>query len=116
MANSYWITGLSGAGKSTLARMLVEHLRNCGRTVVFLDGDDMRAVMGRTNAHTRDERLDLALSYGRLGKLIASQGIDVVIATISLFHEVHEWNRKNLPGYVEIYLDVPLEELKRRDP
>ena len=37
------------------------------------------------------------------------QGVDVVIATISLFHEVHTWNRAHLPGYLEILLDVPPE-------
>ncbi|NCY22974.1 adenylyl-sulfate kinase, partial [bacterium] len=37
------------------------------------------------------------------------------IATISLFREVHQWNRQNLPGYFEIYLKVPIEELRRRD-
>jgi len=40
----------------------------------------------------------------------------VVIATISLFQEVHQWNRQNLPGYFEIYLKVPVEELRQRDP
>ena len=45
----------------------------------------------------------------------ASQGTDVVCPTISLFHEVHDWNRRNIPGYCEIYLRVPMEELRRRD-
>ena len=54
----------------------------------------------------------------RVGKMPVSvpQGVDVAIATISLFREVHEWNRANLPGYVEIYLAVPMGELRRRDP
>ena len=39
-----------------------------------------------------------------------------VFATISLFREVHKWNRENLPSYFEVYLKVPLEELRRRDP
>jgi adenylylsulfate kinase len=29
---------------------------------------------------------------------------------------VHAWNRTHLPGYAEVFLDVPLEELRRRDP
>ena len=29
--------------------------------------------------------------------------------------EVHTWNRSNLPGYFEVYLKVPVEELRRRD-
>ena len=47
---------------------------------------------------------------------MAKQGFTVVIATISLFKEVHVWNRENLQGYYEVYLRVPLEELRRRDP
>src|SRR5208282_543435 len=43
------------------------------------------------------------------------QGSDVVCATISLFHEVQRWNRENIPGYREIYLRVPIDELRRRD-
>ena len=49
-------------------------------------------------------------------RVIASQGLTVVIATISLFRELHAWNRANLPGYFEVYLKVPVEELRRRDP
>lgn len=116
MANTYWITGLSGAGKSTIGNMLADNLRQKNRAVVILDGDDMREVMGRTSVHTREERTQLAFGYAKLGRLIASQGVDVIIPTISMFHEVHRWNRENLPGYIEVYLDVPLDELKRRDP
>lgn len=51
----------------------------------------------------------------RLCRLLADQGADVVCATISLFHEVQRWNRENIPGYREIYLRVPIDELRRRD-
>jgi adenylylsulfate kinase len=56
------------------------------------------------------------MKYARLCRVIAAQGLTVVIATISLFGEVHDWNRKNLPGYFEVYLKVPIEELRQRDP
>ncbi len=32
-----------------------------------------------------------------------------------MFHEVQRWNRENIPGYREIYLRVPIDELRRRD-
>ena len=51
----------------------------------------------------------------RLCRMLASQGGDVVCPTISMFHEVQRWNRENIPGYREIYLRVPMEELQRRD-
>lgn len=112
----FWVTGLSGAGKTTFCHALVAALRQAGRPVVMFDGDELRAVMDATAAHTRTERLALARRYARLCRTVASQGVDVAIATISLFGEVHAWNRENLPGYVEVFLDVPLEELARRDP
>ena len=115
-----WITGLSGAGKSTLAHEVVARLRTEGKAVVQLDGDELREVFGAVAAnaqnHGREGRLALAMQYAHLCRVIASQGLTVVIATISLFREVHAWNRDNLPGYFEVYLKVPVEELRRRDP
>lgn len=115
-----WITGLSGAGKSTLATITASSLRSRGNSVVLLDGDELREVFGAVAAnsenHGREGRLGLAMQYGRLCRVLASQGFTVVIATISLFREVHEWNRNNLPGYFEVYLKVPIGELRRRDP
>ncbi len=115
-----WITGLSGAGKSTLARDVVSRLRADGHSVVMLDGDELREVFGAvaTNAehYGREGRLALALQYAHLCRVLAAQGLTVVIATISLFREVHAWNRAHLPGYFEVYLKVPMDELRRRDP
>ena len=115
-----WITGLSGAGKSTLAKEVVSRLSAEGKTVVFLDGDELREVFGAVHPnaqnHGREGRLALAMQYAHLCRVIAGQGISVVIATISMFREVHSWNREHLPGYFEVYLKVPLHELRRRDP
>ena len=115
-----WITGLSGAGKSTLAHEVVARLRASGDVVVMLDGDDLREVFGAVSVnlknHSREARLTLAIQYAHMCRILAQQSLTVVIATISLLKEVHAWNRENLPGYFEVYLKVPVEELRRRDP
>ena len=115
-----WITGLSGAGKSTLAHEVTSRLRVQGKVVVMLDGDELREVFGAVDAnaqnHDREGRLALAMQYAHLCRIIAAHGLTVVIATISLFKEVHAWNRASLPGYFEVYLKVPVDELRRRDP
>ena len=115
-----WITGLSGSGKSTLAFELVRTLREGGESVVALDGDELREVFGLSStnvkSHGREGRLDLAMQYARLCFMLSRQGLTVVIATISLFREVHAWNRSNLHNYFEVYLKVPIEELRGRDP
>ena len=114
-----WITGLSGAGKSSLGREVVARLRAGGEAVVMLDGDELREVFGVAGAngqnYSREGRLALAMQYARLCKAIAAQGLTVVAATISLFKEIHEWNRAALPDYFEVYLKMPLDELRRRD-
>jgi adenylylsulfate kinase len=112
----YWITGLSAAGKTSVAQRLVDRLEADGQRPVLLDGDVLRAIFGVSGAHDRQSRLNLALQYARLCSELSRQGHTVICATISLFHQVHDWNRANIPGYHEIYLRVPLEQLQARDP
>ncbi len=111
----FWITGLSGAGKTTLGRELWGRLRAAGRPAIFLDGDALRGAIAEDLDHSVGSRLQSATRNARLCGLLARQGIDVVCATISLFHSVQRWNRENIPDYREIYLRVPAEELRRRD-
>jgi adenylylsulfate kinase len=86
----------------------------------MLDGDELRRVFvaetENQQNHGRQGRLALAMQYANLCRILAQQGLTVVIATISLFKEVHAWNRGNLPGYFEVYLKVPVDELRSRDP
>ena len=83
--------------------------------VTFLDGDALRAAIAEDLGHSAGDRRRSAMRNARLCRLLAEQGADVVCATISLFHEVQRWNRENIPGYREIYLRVPMDELRRRD-
>ena len=39
----------------------------------------------------------------------------VVGAFIAMFNEVHAWNRDNIENYYEIFVEVPMEELSKRD-
>jgi glutamine kinase len=111
----FWVTGLSGAGKTTVGQELWRRLRAHGHAAVFLDGDALRTAIAQDLTHDAASRRQSAMRNARLCRLLASQGTDVVCATISLFHEVQRWNRANIPGYCEIYLHVPLDELRRRD-
>lgn len=111
----YWITGLSGAGKTTIGKLLYKHLKAKKDHVIFLDGDILREVYGNDLGHTMEERYQVAMRNVRLCRMIASQGIDVVCCTISMFDEVRQWNRAHITNYKEIYLEVPIEILKERD-
>ncbi|MDB9818856.1 adenylyl-sulfate kinase [Pelagibacterales bacterium] len=110
----YWITGLSGSGKTTISTMLKEKLESAGSPVIQLDGDILRKVFA-SKAYSYEERKALGFQYARLCQLIINQGFNVVIGVIGLYQDLHTWNRKNIANYIEIFLDTPLEELKRRD-
>ena len=111
----YWVTGLSGAGKTTIGREIYLNLKSKLDNVVFLDGDDLRVTMGGDFGFDLSERKKLAYTYGKLTKLISDQGIHVVIATISMFNDVRDWNRANMKNYIEIYVKAPVEILVERD-
>lgn len=111
----YWLTGLSGAGKTTIGRLWRDELRRSGETVVFLDGDEMRSVFGGGFGFAAEDRRKLAGSYGRLCALLAGQGLTVVCCTISMFDSVRAWNRDNIPGYFEVYIQASMDTLRRRD-
>ena len=114
-----WITGLSGSGKTTLALKLTSMLRKQQKMVINLDGDMLRKILVEPKrekaSYTKNARLKLARQYSRLCKLLSEQDVWVLIATIFLFSEVHSWNRQHLANYFEVFLDVPISELRRRD-
>lgn len=111
----FWLTGLAGAGKSTIAKELRDILIARGESVVLLDGDELREALQMTGRYSLEDREWLAWTYARLGSLIASQGLDVICATISPFPGVRVWLRKNVSGYVEVHVRTTTETVFQRD-
>ena len=111
----YWLTGLSGAGKSTLAGHLRVRLVDEGILPVLVDGDTVRDLLLEPSGYTRENRLQVAQFHARLCRFLVLQGQTVICPTISLFHEIQRWNRENIPGYFEVFLDVDLDTLRGRD-
>ncbi len=114
MAQVYWITGLSGVGKTPLAKKLAENLSKMKPTIL-IDGDQIREIFKLENKNDRDSRLKIAYIYSNLTKLIVSQNINVVCSTISLFYEIHEYNRKNFDQYCEILIKKDINKLILED-
>mgnify|MGYP000692908248 CR=1 FL=1 len=110
-----WVTGMPGAGKTTFADALAKQLKVQGRQdIIRLDGDQLREVFANTD-YSVCARLSLAMQYAKLANMLALQGYIVIVSTVSLFHKVHQWNRANLPNYVEVYLNPSMDVLHNRN-
>ena len=89
----YWICGLAGSGKTAIAEKFSKKLKD----------------------YSYEGRLRLAKIYSKITKMLSDQGFLVIVSVIAMFDEIFEFNRKNIKNYVEVFLDVPMDELIRRD-
>lgn len=109
-----WFTGLAGSGKSFLAEALCEKLREKINNVIYLDGDELRELLGHFG-YDKASRIEVSLKRSRFAHFLSEQKMLVVVSAISMWEEIYTFNRKNLKNYFEIYVKCDFEELKRRD-
>ena len=109
-----WITGLPGSGKTTLAKTLHGLMKN-NIPSVLVDGDAVREIMGHDLGYNIKDRLANAYRIVKLNKLLTDHGLVVLCPTVSLFSEIHRWNKNNIENLIEIFIDVPMEVLISRD-
>jgi adenylylsulfate kinase-like enzyme len=111
-----WLCGLSGSGKTTLGRLLYERLNERYPNLVLLDGDELRQAFGDDIGHHPEARQRNSQRIANLCHLLAQQGIHVICCAVTLTKAVQEQNRRLGADYVEVFLNVSLDTLRRRDP
>lgn len=112
-----WITGLSGSGKTTIGNALVKKMNTEMNKCIFLDGDLLREIF-QNNEHkdyTSENRLLNARRISKISYLLNTQGHNVIVSTMSMFREIYSWNKENINQYYEIFVDIPISELVKRD-
>lgn len=112
-----WITGLPGVGKTSAARALVALLRDAGEPRILLDGDALRVALAPLGGgYEPDARHRLAQTYANLAAAMSEQDVTAVVATVSLFADVHRSNRGRFERYLEVLLTCEDSERERRRP
>jgi adenylylsulfate kinase-like enzyme len=110
-----WLIGLAGAGKTSIGRALYKLVRDRDPATVFIDGDHVRNIMGHDLGYSLEDRRANGWRICRLCAYLDQQNINVVCATLSQFHDQQQWNRAEYSRYFEVFVDVPMETLVRRD-
>ena len=107
-----WIIGMSGSGKTTLGKYIYNKLKPECKNLLFMDGDILREIMCNDLGHTLEDRKKNADRINRLCKYLDSNGINVIFALLSLFHENQKLMRKNIDNFGPILsANIPREDI-----
>lgn len=110
----YFFTGLAGAGKTTIGGLFYRRQKMRRNDILLFDGDATRDVSGERDYSTQGRLASFRRGIG-MEKLITSQGVDLVVCKIAMYHEVYDWYRKNIENYKLIYVRTSMETLLQRD-
>jgi adenylylsulfate kinase len=112
-----WIEGLSGSGKTTLSQEAAKYLRSVGWKAEVLDGDEVRRAVFPELGWTRKDREVHARRVSYIARLLARNGVAVLVAMITPY-ETSRQAARSVEGarFTEIWLKCPLEVCQQRDP
>ncbi|KRT70699.1 MAG: adenylyl-sulfate kinase, adenylylsulfate kinase [candidate division NC10 bacterium CSP1-5] len=111
-----WITGLPASGKSTVAAALKREIEARGVTVAILESDSLRQVFTPHPLYTEEER---DVFYGAMvyvGRLLTEHEVPVIFDATGNRRKYRERARQQIPRFVEVYVDCPLDVCVARDP
>ena len=109
MRTVIWLTGLPGSGKTTVAQLIQARRPE----VQVIDGEEIRKGLWPELGYDRDARIENAMRIGSLASMLASQGANVVVATVSAEVQGREAARKMITGFgckfYEVYLHCAIQ-------
>lgn len=113
----FWLFGRSGAGKTTLASRLRDGLADREIPVVYLDGDDLRSRLCSDLGFKPEARLENHRRIAEIARLLAEQGLNVVVSTMAPEHQQRDLVSGILgEKLIWFYIHAPLDICMQRDP
>jgi adenylylsulfate kinase len=110
-----WFTGFSGAGKSTIAEALTNKLKSEGYQLEVLDGDEIRENLTKDLGFSKEDRDTNIRRIGFVAKLLARNGVIVLVPVISPYRAIREEIRANIGDFLEVFVNAPLSVCEDRD-
>ena len=109
-----WITGLSSSGKTTLSNKLYNELNEIPK-LIQVDGDVVREIFDETSDYSINGRIRQINRIQKISKFLEKNNFTVIVSALYSNNELLTWNRENFKNYYEIFIDVPITILKKRD-
>lgn len=111
-----WITGLPASGKSSVTRELVSQLNAAGISPVVLESDLLRTILTPKPTFSQEERDLFYHQVAELGVMITRHGVPVIFDATANRRAYRDHARGAISRYLEILIDTPLDDCRRRDP
>jgi len=109
-----WMTGLPASGKSTIRARLVEELRKRDTDVAVLESDELRRVLGGGYDEVGREAFYRSMLW--IGALLTRHGVPVIFDATANRRAYRDAARAEVPRFMEVFVDTPLETCIARDP
>lgn len=110
------MTGLPGSGKTTIALEVERRLRDMGRNVEILDGDEVRKGLSSDLGFSKEDRQRHAKRVTFVAKVLTRNGVIVLVGLISPFRAFRQYAREEIGEFIEVFVDTSLDECIERDP
>ncbi len=110
-----WLTGLSASGKTTIAQGLLRHFEN-NRHIEAMDGDEIRKGLSRDLGFSKEDRNEHNHRVIFCSKLLARNGVIVVVALISPYRETRAYAKEAISNMMEVFVKAPIDVCIERDP
>ena len=111
------LTGLTGSGKSTLARALERKLFDLGRSVVVLDGQNMRLGISKDLGFTAADRSENLRRSVEVARICNDAGMLCIAAFVAPDESVRQKaaERVGMDRFLVVHLAAPVEACRMRD-
>ena len=110
-----WITGISASGKSTFGKYFFKKFKKIKKNTIFFDGDEFRKIFHNDIKYTLRDRDINAIRLTSLVKYVSDQKTNLIVSANITSQKFRDWCKKNVKNYFEIFIDTPIEVLRKRD-
>jgi adenylylsulfate kinase len=110
-----WFTGLPGCGKTTIAERVLTILSEKGISARILQLDEIRKAITPKPKYTEEERDIVYASLAYMAKLLADEGINIIIDATANRRRYRDFARRLIPNFAEVFIRTPLPVCMERE-